>query len=77
MLNFFLHFFVFQVVYFTNSGSEANDLAMFMARMYTGTFEIIGLRWVVNNSYLKLLHSFLEYFMQSNMDSVWIKRKDI
>ncbi|XP_052823038.1 alanine--glyoxylate aminotransferase 2, mitochondrial isoform X1 [Octopus bimaculoides] len=33
-----------KVVYFTNSGSEANDLAMFMARMYTGTFEIIGLR---------------------------------
>uniref|UniRef100_A0A6U0TKB8 alanine--glyoxylate transaminase n=1 Tax=Polytomella parva TaxID=51329 RepID=A0A6U0TKB8_9CHLO len=32
------------VVYFVNSGSEANDLAMMMARAYTGNFDIISLR---------------------------------
>jgi len=30
--------------YFVNSGSEANDLAMLMARLYTGNYEIIALR---------------------------------
>lgn len=33
-----------QVVYFVNSGSEANDMAMLMARLYTGNFDIIALR---------------------------------
>ncbi|CAL4243397.1 unnamed protein product, partial [Meganyctiphanes norvegica] len=33
-----------KVVYFVNSGSEANDLAMTMARIYTGNFDIITLR---------------------------------
>jgi len=33
-----------QVSYFTNSGSEANDLAMLTARMHTGYFDIIALR---------------------------------
>ncbi|XP_032941453.1 alanine--glyoxylate aminotransferase 2, mitochondrial isoform X5 [Catharus ustulatus] len=33
-----------KVVYFTNSGSEANDLAMFMARLHTRNFDIICLR---------------------------------
>ncbi|XP_075444085.1 alanine--glyoxylate aminotransferase 2, mitochondrial isoform X2 [Ascaphus truei] len=33
-----------KVLYMTNSGSEANDLAMFMARLYTGHFDIISLR---------------------------------
>lgn len=32
------------VVYFVNSGSEANDLAMMMARLYTGHFDIVSLR---------------------------------
>ena len=27
-----------------NSGSEANDLAMLMARLHTGAFDIISLR---------------------------------
>ena len=34
-------------VYMVNSGSEANDLAMMMARLYTGNYDIISLR----NSY--------------------------
>ncbi len=34
-------------VYFVNSGSEANDLAMYMARLYTGNFDIVSFR----NSY--------------------------
>ena len=32
------------MVYFVNSGSEANDLAMLMARVYTENFEMITLR---------------------------------
>eukprot|EP01065_Artemidia_motanka_P021666 TRINITY_DN258_c0_g1_i1.p1 TRINITY_DN258_c0_g1~~TRINITY_DN258_c0_g1_i1.p1 ORF type:complete len:473 (+),score=116.91 TRINITY_DN258_c0_g1_i1:64-1482(+) len=32
------------VVYFTNSGSEANDLAMLMARTYTGNYEYVVMR---------------------------------
>ena len=31
-------------VYFVNSGSEANDLAILMARAFTGNFDIIALR---------------------------------
>ena len=34
-------------VYLVNSGSEANDLAIMMARLYTGNYDIISLR----NSY--------------------------
>lgn len=34
-----------QVVYLTNSGSEANDLAMLMARLHTGNFDIITFRY--------------------------------
>ena len=33
-----------KVVYFVNSGSEANDLALLMARAYTGNYEMIALR---------------------------------
>jgi alanine-glyoxylate transaminase/(R)-3-amino-2-methylpropionate-pyruvate transaminase len=36
-----------KVVYFVNSGSEANDLALLMARAYTGNYDVIALR----NSY--------------------------
>lgn len=32
------------VVYFVNSGSEANDLAMLMARLYTKNHDIITLK---------------------------------
>lgn len=32
------------VVYFTNSGSEANDLAILLARLYTKNYEIITLK---------------------------------
>ncbi len=33
-----------KVCYFVNSGSEANDLALMMARAYTGNYEVISLR---------------------------------
>jgi len=33
-----------KVCYFVNSGSEANDLALLMARAYTGNYDIISLR---------------------------------
>ena len=32
------------VTYFVNSGSEANDLAMLMARLYTGNHDVIAVR---------------------------------
>ena len=35
------------VTYFVNSGSEANDLAIQMARLYTGSADVIAVR----NSY--------------------------
>jgi alanine-glyoxylate transaminase/(R)-3-amino-2-methylpropionate-pyruvate transaminase len=34
----------FKVVYFTNSGTEANELALMMARLYTGYHDIISIR---------------------------------
>ena len=33
-----------KVVHFVNSGSEANDLAMMMARLYSGNTDILSLR---------------------------------
>ncbi|HEX4342711.1 MAG TPA: aminotransferase class III-fold pyridoxal phosphate-dependent enzyme, partial [Verrucomicrobiae bacterium] len=33
-----------KVCYFTNSGSEANDLALLMARASTGNYDVIALR---------------------------------
>ncbi len=33
-----------QVAYFVNSGSEANDLAVLMARLHTGNFDLVALR---------------------------------
>lgn len=33
-----------KVCYFVNSGSEANDLAVLMARLHSGNFDMIGLR---------------------------------
>ncbi|RME04958.1 MAG: aspartate aminotransferase family protein, partial [Planctomycetota bacterium] len=32
------------VVYFVNSGSEANDLAILMARLYTGNYDILAMQ---------------------------------
>jgi alanine-glyoxylate transaminase/(R)-3-amino-2-methylpropionate-pyruvate transaminase len=36
-----------KVTFFTNSGSEANELAVLMARLHTGNFDIVSLRPVV------------------------------
>jgi len=33
-----------KVCYFVNSGSEANDLALLMARLYTGNYDVLALR---------------------------------
>ena len=33
-----------KVVYLVNSGSEANDMTMMMARLYTGYYDIVALR---------------------------------
>ena len=33
-----------QVVFFTNSGTEANELALMIARLYTGCQDIVSLR---------------------------------
>ncbi|KAK2722480.1 alanine--glyoxylate aminotransferase 2, mitochondrial-like [Artemia franciscana] len=52
-----------KVVYFVNSGSEANDLAMLMARLYTGANDIISLR----NAY----HGMSPWTMQLTAHSTW------
>jgi alanine-glyoxylate transaminase / (R)-3-amino-2-methylpropionate-pyruvate transaminase len=33
-----------KICYFVNSGSEANDLALLMARLYTGNYDVLALR---------------------------------
>ncbi|XP_005093514.1 alanine--glyoxylate aminotransferase 2, mitochondrial [Aplysia californica] len=52
-----------KVVYITNSGSEANDLAILMARMYTGVYDCISLR----NGY----HGASPYLMGVTALSTW------
>ncbi len=42
-----------EVTYFVNSGSEANDLAMLMARLFTGNRDILALK----NGYHGAIHS--------------------
>jgi len=50
------------VIYFTNSGSEANDLAMLMARLYTNSFDFIALR----NAYHGMSNSMMGVTALSN-----------
>ncbi|CAH0772284.1 unnamed protein product [Bemisia tabaci] len=52
-----------KVVYFVNSGSEANDLAMMMARLYTKNFDIVSFR----NAY----HGMSPYIMGTTAISTW------
>jgi len=52
-----------KVVYFVNSGSEANDLAMYMARLYTGNNDILSFR----NAY----HGMSPYTMGLTAHSTW------
>ena len=52
-----------KVCYFVNSGSEANDMAMMMARMYTGNYDILALR----NAY----HGMSPYTMGLTAHSTW------
>lgn len=50
-------------VYFVNSGSDANDLAMLMARLYTGKFDVVSFR----NAY----HGASPYLMGLTALSTW------
>ena len=52
-----------KVCYFVNSGSEANDMAMMMARVYTGNYDILALR----NAY----HGMSPYTMGLTAHSTW------
>lgn len=52
-----------EVSYFTNSGSEANDLAILMSRLHTGAFDVIALR----NAY----HGGSQSTMSLNAQSTW------
>ena len=40
-----MHFHYFQVVHFVNSGSDANDLALMMARLYTKRNDVVSFRF--------------------------------
>ena len=51
------------VVYFVNSGSEANDLAMYLARLHTGNNDLISFR----NAY----HGMSPYTMAITAHSTW------
>lgn len=51
------------VCYFVNSGSEANDMALLMARLYTGNYDVVGLR----NAY----HGGSASTMQLTAHSTW------
>jgi len=51
------------VVYFVNSGSDANDLAMLMARLYTGVYDVVSLR----NAY----HGASPYLMGLTAMNTW------
>jgi len=71
---------MFQVVYFVNSGSEANDLAVHMARMHTGTYEIISLRCIIDVLTLEMTadalsnagkHTTLNFSCQSSDWTKW------
>lgn len=50
-----------QVAYFVNSGSEANDMAIMMARIYSGNYDLIALR----NAYHGLSESTMGLLGQS------------
>ncbi len=52
-----------EVTYFTNSGSEANEIAIMMARLATGSFDILALR----NAY----HGGLQTTMGVTAQSTW------
>ncbi|KAF2306513.1 hypothetical protein GH714_018890 [Hevea brasiliensis] len=57
------HFYKNPVVFFTNSGTEANELAMMIARLYTGSNDIISLR----NAY----HGNAAGTMGATAQSIW------
>ncbi len=52
-----------QVAYFVNSGSEANDMAIMMARLYSGNYDVLALR----NGY----HGLSESTMGATAHSTW------
>lgn len=52
-----------KVAYFVNSGSEANDMAIMMARLYTGNYDMLALR----NGY----HGLSEATMGATAHSTW------
>ena len=44
------------VCYFVNSGSEANDMALLMARLYTGNYDVVGLRNAYHGGSASTMH---------------------
>ncbi|XXG39932.1 hypothetical protein AAC387_Pa01g0765 [Persea americana] len=56
-----------KVVFFTNSGTEANELAMMIARLYTGCHDIVSLR----NGYHGNAAGTMGMTDQSNWNSIW------
>ena len=48
-----------QVVFFTNSGKEATELAMLIARLYTGCHDIISLLIITLSPFISLYKTFL------------------
>ncbi|KAF7816198.1 alanine--glyoxylate aminotransferase 2-like protein 3, mitochondrial-like isoform X1 [Senna tora] len=56
-----------KVVYFTNSGTEANELALMMARLYTGCHDIISIRNGYHGNATATMNATAQFFHKFNV----------
>ena len=61
-------------VYFVNSGSEANDMAMMIARVYTGNFDILSFRNSYHGMYVFVLHDVKGRIMYEWLVQIYIQK---
>ena len=59
-----------QVVFFTNSGTEANELALMMARLYTGSNDIISIRNGYHGNAAATMSATAQFFHKYNVVQV-------
>jgi alanine-glyoxylate transaminase/(R)-3-amino-2-methylpropionate-pyruvate transaminase len=62
---------VLQVVYFVNSGSEANDMALMLARVYTGNYDIVALRNAYHGMSAETMGMCGQHTWKQPMPQVW------
>jgi 4-aminobutyrate aminotransferase-like enzyme len=61
-----------QVVYFVNSGSEANDMAMMLARAYTGNWDILCLRNAYHGMSMATMGACGQHTWKQSVPQVWL-----